>query len=808
MLEHKKTYSRHITGKTFIPVCLLILSIFLIGCGGSSSQNIVTATPTPVNNQTASENALEAYVSAAENCISSADDMVKRSLTNTGNSARIRKVLEKLSNGEDVTVAYIGGSITEGYKVNSGQEYASKVTAYLKNTFNNNNITSINAGLSGTSSTIGMLRAENDVLVYEPDMVVVEFAVNDSQQIIDKMMYESLVKACLSLESEPAVIVLITMTETGYSCETQMTVVGEAYELPVISVPAAIKPELAAGNMVWTDYSGDEVHPNDAGHTVITSFFEYYFSNMIIADNDTAVDYSDTSIKALGSPYANMNYYDNQNLYIAETGGFSEGSTAVEHFPNGWVWNKGETASLKFTMYGRNLFMLYREKNSDKFGEMEIYIDGKLVKTVNTYASDAWDNPEVVTLLNGATDEEHEIEICVPSDSIDKIIRICAFGTTGEIYNSERPTEVVIPYVERAILNNGNTSRIQDVMARAEAGEKLTIGFIGGSITMGSGASSSSKCYAKLVYDWWCSTYPQAEFTFVNAGIGATTSQFACARLESDLMSYEPDFVIVEFSVNDESTSAYKDSYESLIRMILTDESEPALLVLNMVQYDNGYSVQAMHDSIAVSYDLPIISMKESIFAEITAGRLKASDVSADNLHPNDTGHQYAAEIVTYFLGLVGNGTVHSDSAYVVPDTLSELTYINAVRYDNRNTNAILEGFTTDNTAQSTITDVFKNGYSAADEGSSITFNITGSSFAIQYKKTNLLNSPKAIVIIDGDEANAVEIDGNYPNGWGDWLYMQNIYSDAAGTSSEHTIKIVITEGASRPLYIVSIIAR
>lgn len=89
-----------------------------------------------------------------------------------------------------------------------------------------------------------------------------------------------------------------------------------------------------------------------------------------------------------------------------------------------------------------------------------------------------------------------------------------------------------------AISNHGDWTRIQKLMERAKAGEKLTIGFFGGSITMGSLSSTPKTCYAYHVYEWWCKTFPQAEFTYVNAGIGATDSQFGCARVESDLLQY------------------------------------------------------------------------------------------------------------------------------------------------------------------------------------------------------------------------------------------------------------------------------
>lgn len=79
---------------------------------------------------------------------------------------------------------------------------------------------------------------------------------------------------------------------------------------------------------------------------------------------------------------------------------------------------------------------------------------------------------------------------------------------------------------ERGISNPGNLYRIKKLMARAEAGETLNIGFLGGSITQGCLASAPELCYAYRVFQWWEKTFPQAKFHYINAGIGGTTSHF------------------------------------------------------------------------------------------------------------------------------------------------------------------------------------------------------------------------------------------------------------------------------------------
>ena len=90
---------------------------------------------------------------------------------------------------------------------------------------------------------------------------------------------------------------------------------------------------------------------------------------------------------------------------------------------------------------------------------------------------------------------------------------------------------------ENGIANRGCLYRLKKVMDRAKAGEALNIAFLGGSITQGSLSSKPELCYAYHVYEWWKKTFPQADFTYINAGIGGTTSQFGVARAEADLLS-------------------------------------------------------------------------------------------------------------------------------------------------------------------------------------------------------------------------------------------------------------------------------
>ncbi len=771
--------------------------------GGMPSEDSGSAGETlPLEEFILSDEVLAVSDAVSEN----ASEMTKRSLRSLGNTRRLQQVFSRMQAGEEVTVAYLGGSITEGYLVNSVQNYAYKTTAWLKETFGNDKIKHVNAGLSGTSSTIGLLRVQNDVLDYSPDLVFLEFAVNDGDDVTSRMMYESLVSRIINSESAPALVLVFTVLENGYTCEEHMSAIGEAYQLPMVSVNSALADEILSGALLWADYAQDEAHPTRQGHTYIAEFIQYLFSQVIKSRTmPPEVDY--TALKKYGDAYSGMNFYNTKNLYLPETGGFIESNSNITHFQNNWLWGKEGGEGLRFNMTGKNLIVLYREANNDRLGTAEVYVDGKLAAKIASNSPSGWNNPQTAIVLNEVAEGEHEIEIRMMEGEKGKDFHILAFGTTGEIHGKERVAQEDIPYQERAVVNIGNTYNIEKVMERARAGEELTIGFIGGSITQGTGASTGDLCYAKLVYDWWCENFPQADFHYVNAGIGATTSQFACARLKDDLLSYNPDFVVVEFSVNDEASDFYAETYESLLRLILQEGGEDtAVMVLNMVQYDSGINAQGVHNPAAKAYGIPAVSMKEAIYKEIKFGRLAAADVSADMIHPNDRGHAYGAELVTYFLGRVMDGTYHSDEGALLPEPEGTLLSMTSVLYNNKNSDFVLNGFEKDETAKDGIRDIFKNGFTAKKEGDSIIFkNIYGSRISLQYKKTNTLGAPVAIAVIDGDEEKAVVLDGNYPDGWGDWLYLHNI-GEGLDADVPHTVEIRIVEGAKKDFYLVSVI--
>lgn len=373
---------------------------------------------------------------------------------------------------------------------------------------------------------------------------------------------------------------------------------------------------------------------------------------------------------------------------------------------------------------------------------------------------------------------------------------------------------------EAGIKNIGDTAKLKSVFERAQKGEALTIAFLGGSITQGSLASEPSLCYAARVFAWWEKTFPKARFTYINAGIGATDSQFGCARAAEDVLKYKPDAISVEYAVNDENNDHYKETYEGVVRKLLSAENSPAVYTFFNVCYDTGLSAEEKHLEIAKYYNIPAFSIKSTIYPLLTSGEIQNRDITPDDLHPNDTGHEMVASVITYglekIMGFEKTGTVKGGKELleeggkegrILPPPITANAYQDSVRYRNQNADIVFcDGWTPDGEVQEHITDIFKNGWTAGKKGAKIAFKVRGTCIGVQYRRTIQLPAPIAVVRVDGLEK--AVLDGNFDETWGDKLCLETVLDHGKG--GEHIVEIEITEAHEDdklPFYLVSVIA-
>ncbi|WPJ96135.1 SGNH/GDSL hydrolase family protein [Coraliomargarita algicola] len=118
---------------------------------------------------------------------------------------------QKLASNQEVTVAYLGGSITAqtGWRVLSQK--------WFEEQYPQASVTGVHAAIGGTGSDLGVYRVENDALAAKPDLLFVEFAVNDgraSEENITKSM-EGIVRKTWKANPETDICFVYTMTASN-----------------------------------------------------------------------------------------------------------------------------------------------------------------------------------------------------------------------------------------------------------------------------------------------------------------------------------------------------------------------------------------------------------------------------------------------------------------------------------------------------------------------------------------------------------------------------------------------------------------
>jgi len=420
--------------KTKKTICLFLCLCFLTGCGQGNMEN------SDMQKEQNQETAVSESVSVEEAVATAVPmteeeqiyfDMLERSVLATGNNERMKKVMEKAANGEDVTLAYIGGSITQGYNAGTTEIFAKLSADYFRDTYaTTGKVNYVNAGLSGTPSLLGLIRSERDIFEEKPDVVFIEFAVNDGQDTMNKSAFESLARKALEQEQEPAVVLLFSMTEDGYTCQSTMQLIGMNYDLPMISVPNALKPEFEAGRMKWADWADDGSHPNKDGQKLYSEFITHYFDK--VAAEEKSAPYT-LREKMLNLDYTTMKMADVDSVNVLEMGSFHEES-GHEAFTKGWAKSTEavENESFVFEVECRSLFLVYKEANNATFGTAEIYVDGEKVYTISSNKKEGWYNPVPVRVYRGEECKNRRVEVRMQEGDEDKTFYLLAIGCCVE----------------------------------------------------------------------------------------------------------------------------------------------------------------------------------------------------------------------------------------------------------------------------------------------------------------------------------------------------------------------------------------
>ncbi len=311
--------------------------------------------------------------------------------------------LTKVSDGDSVKVAYFGGSITaqEGWRVLSLE--------WLKTRFPKVRFSEINAAIGGTGSDFGAFRLKDHVLRFKPDLVFVEFAVNDGGSSDEKIIrsMEGIVRQIWLQNPVTDICFIYTIHEAYLETEENgqlpaaakiMERVAEKYNIPsvnfgrkvsqmVINKQLIIKGEGKLLNGVKV-FSPDGVHPYpETGHMIYLEVLRQSIEIMIAEGKSKPHKHPlskplvpDNFSEAQMFDFSKGKLSDNWKIVqIKDEPSFSGFGKYLEKF--GKASNSGETLSIRFkgTTIGAYDFM------GPDAGKLIVTIDGVAKDTISRF---------------------------------------------------------------------------------------------------------------------------------------------------------------------------------------------------------------------------------------------------------------------------------------------------------------------------------------------------------------------------------------------------------------------------------------
>ena len=339
---------------------------------------------------------------------------------------------------------------------------------------------------------------------------------------------------------------------------------------------------------------------------------------------------------------------------------------------------------------------------------------------------------------------------------------------------------------------------LNNTIYRLRKEKKLTVGYFGGSITEGAGATSwDHTSWRGLLNKHLAETYPDVEFKEVMAAIGGTGTDFGLCRCQHDLLSGKPNLVFIEFAVNDSSFS-YREQmsgYENCLRQILSyDDTVDIVCVFTITKAiekklleTGSFSSRAVQETLAHHYGLDTVNLGEHLRIAVKEASSDWLRYTTDETHPNDDGYIICANVMKKALSnLLDGETPEALEHHKIPRQLSHDTLVNGRMIELGEFEDSLHGFTF---IDKRFKRRFSHYYRADGIGSSIDFEFEGTGFGIYWLMDK--DSGCVSVTLDGKETKIVSAWDEYCKSYSRAGYVFP-FKDLENT--KHTVKIQVID--------------
>lgn len=301
---------------------------------------------------------------------------------------------------------------------------------------------------------------------------------------------------------------------------------------------------------------------------------------------------------------------------------------------------------------------------------------------------------------------------------------------------------------------------LTNTLYQLHCNKTCTIGYFGGSITEGAGASSEATCYRARVTDWFRKQYPEAEIREIHAAIGGTGSDLGMYRLETDLLSKNPNLIFLEFAVND-SLSSWEDLLsqgETILRKLFNRHPCADVIIVltttgvigDLLEKGDEYVSRTAYCALAHHYGLPVIDVGNILHFAVLRSGGDFMKYTIDRVHPNDDGYALYTQTITEHLAewLDSSAVPASLTPHTIPVPLAAKLAMDARMVDFSELDALCaNGFTV---VEKSLCGRYPRYFEGTEPGASFSFTFIGRNVGFYWMLAR--DSGDVIVSVDDGE--------------------------------------------------------
>jgi len=292
-----------------------------------------------------------------------------------GNPVGLRRVFDRAERGETLRVAVIGGSITEGAAAGGrDRQWGTLFAAGWRELFPKAEVEYLNAGVGATGSLIGAFRYSQDVSPFKPDVLAVEFSVNDADNDEARQTMEGVIRHALR---EGTAVILLGMTrQDGSSAQAAHLRAAKKYGVPFVSYRDGVMRMIKSGAWTWKDVGADGVHPNRRGHALAGELMNLFVRDELRRYTAERTEKPSVPAPAVTEAFEKGSFTPFSKLALTENRGFVPYGEMRAGWGTGLMsTNAGDRVAFTFT--GSTAAFLYRKGDlPDGMGRVKVTVDG------------------------------------------------------------------------------------------------------------------------------------------------------------------------------------------------------------------------------------------------------------------------------------------------------------------------------------------------------------------------------------------------------------------------------------------------